>query len=113
MWKIVTVDVFDEWFLSLTEDEQVDVLASVQLLEMLGPRLGRPHVDTLHGSPIINLKELRIQHRGKPFRVLFVFDPERQAVLLCGGMKSGDKRFYQRMIALAQREYARYLGREK
>ncbi len=110
MWKVVTVDVFDQWFLALGEDEQVDVLATIKLLEWMGPALGRPYVDTLKASTLPNLKELRVQHRGKPYRVLFVFDPQRQAVLLCGGDKTGDKRFYKRMIPLAEREFAHYLG---
>ena len=40
----------------------------------------------------------RIQHKGKPFRVFFAFDPLRQAVMLCGGDKTGDKHFYETMI---------------
>lgn len=110
MWSVVTVDVFDAWFLSLGEAEQVDILAHIRVLELMGQALGRPHVDTLKASSLPNLKELRIQHRGKPYRVLFVFDPHRQAVLLCGGDKTGDKRFYKRMIPIAEREFAQYLG---
>lgn len=112
MWTVVTVDIFDAWFLSLGEAEQVDILAHIRVLELMGPALGRPYVDTLKASTLPNLKELRIQHRGKPYRVLFVFDPHRQAVLLCGGDKTGDKRFYKRMIPLAEREFAQYLGKE-
>ena len=109
MWSVVTVDVFDEWFIGLNEDEQEDIWAVVRVLEMLGPQLGRPYVDTLSETKLTNLKELRIQHRGKPYRVLFVFDPKRQAVLLCGGNKSNDKRFYKKMISIAEREYDSYL----
>lgn len=110
MWSVVTVEVFDAWFMSLDEAEQVDILAHIRVLELMGPALGRPYVDTLKASTLPNLKELRIQHRGKPYRVLFIFDPQRQAVLLCGGDKTGDKRFYKRMIPLAEREFAHYLG---
>lgn len=53
-----------------------------------------------------------MQHQGKPYRLLFVFDPIRQAVMLCGGDKTGDKRFYQKMIPLAEEIYKQYLQSE-
>ena len=79
------------------------------VLERVGPGLGRPRVDTLKGSRYTNLKELRVQSNGRPFRILFVFDPVRNAVLLIGGDKSGRKRFYDTMIPLAERIYREYL----
>jgi hypothetical protein len=109
MWEIITVKTFDAWFLALSHAEQVDVLASMQLLGIKGPHLGRPYADTLEGSRIHNLKELRIQHQGRPYRVFFAFDPERKAVLLCGGDKTGDKRFYKRLIPIAEQEFQHYL----
>ena len=65
-------------------------------------------------STIRNLKELRLQHSGKPYRILYAFDPKRSAVLLCGGRKNGkkDKLFYKRMIYLAEKVFARYLKDE-
>ncbi len=89
MWEVLTVELFDEWFLALNNEAQRDVLASIHLLEIHGPQLRRPYADTLTGSNINNLKELRIQHQGKPYRVLFAFDPIRRAILLCGGDKTG------------------------
>lgn len=62
MWIIVTVKLFDDWFLGLTGAEQADVLAVIKVLELKGPQLGRPYVDTLTDTKIKNLKELRIQH---------------------------------------------------
>jgi hypothetical protein len=56
-----------------------------------------------------NLKELRVQHRGRPLPVLFAFDPIRQAVMLSGGDKSNDKRFYQKMIPLAEMAFKNHL----
>lgn len=113
MWEIVTVETFDTWFLGLREAEQVDVLAAIKLLEFSGPSLGRPYVDTLHQSrDVRNLKELRIQHQGRPYRVFFAFDPRRRAVLLCGADKTGDSRFYRRMIPLAERVFLQYLKEE-
>ena len=111
MWAVLTVERFDEWFLSLDELEQVSVLTLVKLLEVKGPNLGRPHADTLEGTRRVkNLKELRIQHQGKPYRVFFAFDPERQAVLLCGGDKTGKKRFYETMIPIAEQEFLNHLS---
>lgn len=103
-WKIIVNETFATWFLSLSHEEQIDIQAAVDVLEMMGPHLSRPLSDSVKGtSQISNLKELRVQHRGKPYRVLYAFDPNRIAVLLCGGRKhgSGAKRFYQRMIAIA------------
>ena len=109
-WEVVTVEYFDDWFLSLNGAEQQHVLAAILVLEHFGPSLGRPYVDSLKGTDKVkNLKELRVQHKGKPLRVFFAFDPRRQAVMLCGGDKSGDKRFYETMISIAEREFLDYL----
>jgi hypothetical protein len=81
----------------------------VKLLQQLGPLLGRPHADTVKGSRHSNMKELRTQHRGRPLRTLFAFDPRRSAILLIGGDKTGDDRFYDRMIPLADRLYDEHL----
>jgi len=115
-WEILVTDEYEEWFLGLTDAEQVDVLAMVEVLEITGPNLGRPYADTLHGaSKVKNLKELRIQHDGKPYRVFYAFDPARRAVLLCGGRKNGaqDKRFYKKMIPIAEREFLVHLESER
>lgn len=110
MWKVITVETFDQWFLNLNQAEQTSVLASIFKLEEFGPLLGRLDVDTLTGSKKVkNLKELRVQHQGRPYRLFFAFDPLRQAVLLCGGDKTGDKRFYKQMIPLAEAEFLIYL----
>lgn len=74
--------------------------------------LGRPYADTVYESAFPNMKELRIQNQGNPVRAFFAFDPLRQAIVLCAGDKSGDKRFYDRMIPLADREYQEYLKEE-
>lgn len=59
MWPVSTADVFDEWFQVLDEEERAEIEAKVNLLEMFGPALGRPHADTLNGSRFTNMKELR------------------------------------------------------
>ena len=110
MWNVVTVERVDEWFLLLKEPEQISILAAIKLLEVKGPHLGRPHVDSLQGATnVSNLIELRVQHNGKPYRIFFAFDPIRQAVLLCGGDKTGKKRFYEIMIPIAEHEFLIHL----
>ena len=81
--------------MDLSEDEQADVNAKVILLQKLGPSLPRPHADLVHSWRHANMKELRIQHSGRPYRVLFAFDPRRCAILLIGGDKTGNDRWYE------------------
>lgn len=109
MWEIEFTDEFGEWWNLLNEQEQESIAASVNLLRQLGPHLGRPHVDTVQGSRHSNMKELRTQHQGRPLRTLFAFDPRRCAILLIGGDKTGDDRFYERMVPLADRLYDQHL----
>jgi hypothetical protein len=108
-WDVEYTDEFALWWTSLTADEQADVNASVELLEHHGPRLGRPHADTIKGSRHANMKELRTQSGGKPLRTFFAFDPRRSAILLIGGDKTGDARFYDRMAPIADDLYDAYL----
>jgi len=110
MWEIEYTDEFGAWWASLTEGEQDSLVASIGLLEELGPQLGRPHVDHIKGSKHANMKELRTQTGGDPLRSFFVFDPRRTAILFIGGNKGGDGRFYERMIPIADRLYDTYLN---
>ncbi|MGQ5834988.1 type II toxin-antitoxin system RelE/ParE family toxin [Serratia sp. IR-2025] len=83
MWQVVTVERFDDWFLALNNAQQTSILTAIYKLQTFGPQLARPHADTLHFSDATRqLKELRVQHRGRPFRVFFAFDPQRQAVAI-------------------------------
>lgn len=108
-WTIKTLETFDKWFKSLTLAEQEDVLAGVYLLEDQGANLSRPYADTLKGSDFKNMKELRVQHKGKPYRILYAFDPKRQGILILGGNKTGDKRWYKKNIPLADKLFKEYL----
>ncbi len=110
MWDVEFTDEFGQWWHELDEEEQESVAASVELLYVLGPNLPRPHADTVKGSKHPNMKELRTQHQGRPIRAFFAFDPRRCAILLIGGDKTGDKRFYQRMIPVADRLYDKHLN---
>jgi hypothetical protein len=55
------------------------------------------------------MKELRVQSEGRPFRIFFAFDPSRNALLLIGGNKEGNKRFYKEMIPIADKLFDEYL----
>ena len=109
MFKVLFTEVFTDWYNELDQSEKDSVDACLYLLMQRGYQLGRPYADTIKGSQLTNLKELRIQNAGKPYRAFFVFDPLRQAILLCGGDKTGDKRFYKRMIPIAEQTYQQYL----
>lgn len=89
-WEVRLTEEFESWFLGLSDAEQVDVLAMLDVLEIKGPALGRPQADTLKGTTKLkNLKELRIQHAGKPYRVFYAFDPvpaEFQRYLISEGL---------------------------
>jgi len=112
MWKILQTNQFSEWFAgsdNVDEDARVSIYAVMEVLKSRGPNLGRPYVDSVQGSRHENMKELRVQSKGRPFRIFFAFDPFRQAVLLIGGNKTGDKRFYARMLPIADTLYDHYL----
>lgn len=79
------------------------------MLQEYGPQLTRSHADSIKDSRHSSMKELRTQHAGRPLRTFFAFDPRRSAILLIGGDKTGDKRFYDRMVPRADRLYDRHL----
>ncbi|MEC4888044.1 MAG: type II toxin-antitoxin system RelE/ParE family toxin [Scytonema sp. PMC 1070.18] len=83
--------------------------AVLDVLSEEGPTLGRPHVDTISESSFNNMKELRIQFRASPWRILFAFDPERKAILLLGGNKQGSKRWYEENISIADKRFQEHL----
>lgn len=111
MWKVETTAVFDEWLTEQSEALQDEMLSALVVLSEFGPNLGRPLVDTLKGSELTNLKELRVQFAGKPIRAFFAFDPSRKAIVLCAGDKTGlnERRFYKSMIKLAETEFLAHL----
>ncbi len=109
MWDVEYTDEWGDWFDSLDDDAQESIAASIALLEVAGPALARPHADTVSGSRYGHMKELRTQHKGEPYRTFFAFDPRRAAILLIGGCKTGDDRFYDRMLPIAERLYGVYL----
>lgn len=108
-WEIEYTNEFGDWWNSLSTDEQESVDASVQLLEALGPHLKFPHSSGIQGSKHGHMRELRVQHGGRPLRTLYAFDPRRYAILLIGGDKTGDNRWYEVHVTLADRLYDEHL----
>lgn len=95
---------------TLNEDEQSDVEAYVILLEECGPNLKFPYSSGIQGSKYPHMRELRIQHCGKPYRVIYAFDPRRTAILLIGGNKTSDNRWYEKHIVIADNLYNEHLN---
>jgi hypothetical protein len=93
MWTVITTDLFNQWLEQQDEPTQEKVLAALVVLQQQGPSLGRPLVDTVYESKFTNMKELRVQHRGRPLRAFFAFDPLRQAIVLCIADKGGKSVF--------------------
>jgi hypothetical protein len=115
MWKVEVTDQFIEWWPTLSDAQQEAVTDRVDLFAERGPDLGRPVVDRIHSSRHQSMKELRAA-KGGALRVLFSFDPRRQAILLLGGDKSGEwNDWYAWAVPLADDlydEYLRELGEE-
>lgn len=114
-WNIKQTEEFQNWFENADDKLQEDIVENIEVLRQFGPNLGRPKADTIKGSKITNLKELRFASGKKVIRVFYVFDPGRNAVLLVGGNKagSGDKTFYKQMIAESEKAYAKYLEEKR
>jgi hypothetical protein len=108
MVEVIGAEPFCAWFAALDDDDVYAVARVVDMLEARGIALPFPYSSAIKGSRIA-MRELRIQSGGRPLRVLYAFDPMRQAVLLIGGDKTGDDRFYERMAPWAERIWAAYL----
>lgn len=104
-WEVEYTDEFEVWWVKLDEEEQIDIDAVVSLLEEKGPHLPYPYSSDVKGAKYDALRELRIQHKGKPYRILYVFDPRRVAILLIGGKKVGGRRWYDKFVPLAEKIY--------
>jgi hypothetical protein len=112
-WMAVEVeytDEFGEWWGRLDESEQESVAAVVELLEDRGTQLDFPHSSGIALSRHRHMRELRIQHKGQPYRILYAFDPKRNAVLLIGGNKKGQDDWYKQYVPLADRLYDAHLA---
>ena len=114
-WEVDLHDDFVPEYRELHKDVQDDLLANIELLEHSGPQLGRPRADTPNGSRHANMKELRFDAADGVWRVAFAFDPNRKAILLVAGDKSGgsEKRFYRQLIDKADARFVAHLSKIK
>jgi hypothetical protein len=108
-WEVEFTDEFGAWWDGLNAAEQKSVDFGVRLLQEVGPMLRMPHSSGVGISRHGHLRELRIQHEGRPYRVLYAFDPRRVALLLIGGDKTGNDRWYEEYVPVADSIYDRHL----
>lgn len=107
-WDVILLEEVERWYFSLDGDAIAAVTGAIDLLELEGTTLGRPTVDKVNGSKFHSMKELR--PAGTSIRILFIFDPLRQAILLLGGDKAGNwKTWYVKNIPIAERRYENWL----
>lgn len=102
-------DEFGVWWQALSQTQQDDITAIVELLAERGAVLPHPFSSGIHGSRFEHMRELRVQSGGRPIRVFYAFDPRRAAILLIGGDKTGNDRFYHEFVPIADRLYDEYI----
>ncbi|SER37029.1 hypothetical protein SAMN05216548_11672 [Faunimonas pinastri] len=114
-WEVRLHSAFEDEVLAFERDVRIALVAAAKLLADFGPQLGRPHADTLKGSRHSNMKELRFEAADGEWRAAFAFDPERNAIILVAGDKSGgsQKRFYRSLIAKADLRFSDHLDNLK
>jgi hypothetical protein len=112
-WEVEYTDQFEGWWDGLSIDEQEDIIEAVHQLEDRGPALGYPTSSGLNQSRHKHMRELRVQHAGRPYRILYAFDPRRMAILLIGGDKTGNDRWYLENVPVADRLYDEHLAELK
>lgn len=110
MCEVEYTDQFETWWDHLDEDEQESVASVVGVLAEEGATLRHPYSSGIKASRHSHMRELRVQHAGDPYRVLYAFDPRRTAILLIGGCKTGDERFYEKLVPLADQLYDKHLN---
>lgn len=108
-WQVEYTDEFGEWWDGLSEAEQASVNASIKFIEEFGPTLEYPRSSKVAHSRYSHMRELRVQHQGQPYRILYAFDPKRMAILLIGGKKTGQDSWYEVYIPRADELYEEHL----
>ena len=98
---VLYTDEFETWWNGLSTEEQDSIDRVVRMLMTEGPTLRFPYSSGIEGSAHSHMRELRIQPAGRPYRVLYAFDPNRDAVLLIGGDKTGNARWYEIFVPVA------------
>ena len=112
-WDVEYTDEFEAWWDTLNPGEQKAVSTSVELLKEEGSTLKSPYSSGVRGSKHDHMRELRTQHAGQPYRTLYAFDPRRTVILLIGGNKTGDNRWYEKFVPIADRLYDEHLEQLK
>ena len=110
VWAVEYTDQFETWWYTLDAQEQDSIDVTVGLLEEKGPSLPYPHSSAILASRHSHMRELRVQHKGQPYRILYAFDPRRAAILLIGGNKTGNDRWYAETVPIADRLYDEHLA---
>lgn len=108
-WEVEYTNQFEDWWYTLDEQEQDSIDMVVGLLEEKGPSLPYPYSSAISTSRHPHMRELRVQHKGLPYRILYAFDPRRTAILLIGGNKTGNDRWYAAYVPIADRLYDEHL----
>ncbi len=109
LWEVEYTDEFGEWWQGLSEGQQDAVATRVELLMEHGPNLPYPYSTDVRSSRHGVLRELRAQSGGRPIRVFYAFDPRRTSILLIGGDKTGNDRFYEEYVPVADVLYDEHL----
>jgi hypothetical protein len=112
-WVVEEHESYSSWFAEQDKNLQDEILAVLILLKREGPTLDRPRADTIKASQYSNMKELRVQYCGEPWRILFAFDPKRTAILLLGGNKTGNNQWYKENIPIADQRFTEHLEKLK
>ena len=108
-WEIEGSDEYQEWLRDLTPRQQRDISKSLDRLAQYGISLDYPYTSRVNSSRHRRMRELRVQSGGRPLRIFYAFDPLRAAILLIGGEKTGNDRFYRQYVPIADRIYDRHL----
>jgi hypothetical protein len=108
-WEVEFSDEFGHWWEDLDVSEQKSIDFTVSLLQAVGPTLRMPHSSGVEASRHPHMRELRIQHKGRPYRILYAFDIRRTAILLIGGDKTGNDRWYEEYVPRADAIYDEHL----
>ena len=108
-WEVEYTDEFGRWWQGLSEGQQDAVAVRVELLMEYGPNLPYPHSSDIKSSRHGVMRELRVQSGGRPIRIFYAFDPRRTSILLIGGDKTGNNRFYEEYVPVADNLYDEHL----
>lgn len=110
-WAVNTSDEFDQWFGDLDDDVRRRLAPKIERLELHGPTLGYPESSDINDSRHGGMRELRPQIDGRPYRILYAFDPNREALLILAGDKTSDDDWYDRNVPIADAIFDRHLAK--